>query len=254
MSRFNAAAAVAPEASPPAPAPGPTLTVLPAPAAAPSPSPGKPKLVFGALKPKAPAQTASEYPVLPDPDGELAKHAEAFLEAHAKEEAATGAKEAARLELITAAMPFHFTTHHGCNGEIPSSVSVLSPAGEVRVTFKNAYKKLDEAKFEAVKTVIGEGLADLYLTQTFDITIKSDKIPAARMQEVIDAMQELATRLDIVDAISVATCYKPVAEWHSYRFRALTPAQNLKLESLVDREKGFCQSSVSPARGKKGAK
>jgi hypothetical protein len=94
MSRFNAAAAVAPEASPPAAAPGPSLTVLPAPAAAPSPSPGKPKLSFGALKPKAPAQTASEYPVLPDPDGELARQAEAFLEAHAKVEAATGAKEA----------------------------------------------------------------------------------------------------------------------------------------------------------------
>jgi hypothetical protein len=180
----------------------------------------------------------------------MAAQAAAFLEAHAAEEAATGAKEAARFELIAAARPFHFRVNSG-HAEIPSSVAILSPKGEVRVTFKDAYKKLDEAKFETVKQVIGEQLAETYLMQTFEFTIKSEKIPADRMQEVIDGIRELATRLNIVDAVAVATCYKPTSEWHTARFRHLTPDQNMRLEGAVDREKGFCTASVGPARGKK---
>jgi hypothetical protein len=223
------------------------LTVLPPPAA----PAGKRSLDFGGLNKKAAvAAPAGEYPVLPDPDGALAEQAAAFLEALEAETAATGAKEAARFELVSAARPFHFKVNSG-HAEIPSSVSIHSPRGEVRVTFKDAYKKLDETKFEAVRQVIGDDLAGVYMAQTFEFKIASENIPEAKMQSVIDAMRDMATRLGIVDAVTVDTCYKPTAEWHTARFRQLTPEQNMKLEGVIDREKGFCQAAVGPVRGKK---
>ena len=268
MPRFNAAAPwrdPVPAESPPAPPAAPQITVLPPPAPIPKPSPGlpatlsrptgegvkaKPKLDFGGIKKKEAVAPASDYPVLPDPDGKLAEQAAAFLEAQEKEEAAKGAKEAARGQLIMAARPYHFTVNSG-HAEVPSSIAVRSPAGEVRVTFKDSYKKLDESKFDLVKDVIGEGLASIYMAQTFEFTIKSESIPEDKMQAVIDAMTEMAARLGIQDAVAVATCYKPTAEWHTARYRRLSPEQNLALEAAIDREKGFCTVAVGAVRGKK---
>jgi hypothetical protein len=71
------------------------------------------------------------------------------------------------------------------------------------------------------------------------------------MQAVIDAVNDLADRLGIAAAVSVAACYKPTAEWHTARFRRLTPEQNLQLERMIDSEKGFCTAAVGPARGSK---
>jgi hypothetical protein len=255
MGRFNAIAAAAAKAAAPEPqlpsVSVPHLVVL-TPPAPPQGTPSKPKakLDFGGIKKKETAAApSSEYPVLPDPDGSLATQASAFLKAHAAEAAATGAKEAARGVLVAAARPFHFSVNSG-RAEIPSSVSIPSPDGEVRVTFKDAYKKLDEVKYERVAGLIGEELAGAYLTQTFEFTINSEKIPEEKMQAVIDAINEMAVDLGVESAVSVATCYKPNAEWHSARFRKLSPEQNLELERLIDSEKGFCTAAVGPARGK----
>lgn len=98
--------------------------------------------------------------------------------------------------------------------------------------------------------MIGEDLANTYLEQTFEFTIKLENIPKAKMQSVIDAITRMAQELSILDAVAVATCYKPTAEWHTARFRHLTSDQNLRLEGLVDREKGFCTASVGLALGK----
>ena len=149
---------------------------------------------------------------------------------------------------MAAARPFHFTVNSG-HAEIPSSVSVPSPQGEVRVSFKDAYKKLDEVRFELVKEIIGDELASSYMVQSFEFTIKSDQIPSSKMQSVIDAVKEMAERLGVLDAVGVAAYYKPTAEWHTARFRQLTPEQNIGLELAVDPEKGFCAAAVGPARG-----
>ena len=47
---------------------------------------------------------------------------------------------------MSAARPVHVTVNSG-HAEILSSVAVRSPKGEVRVSFKDAYKKLDDTKF-----------------------------------------------------------------------------------------------------------
>ena len=252
MSRFNAARAMpAPVLESPAgfvPLVVPSDEPPPKPAA---PAAVKPKLDFGDLKKKTTVAAAtSEYPILPDPDGSVADQAAAFLEAQSAEEAACGAKEAARLELVTKARPFHFTVNAG-HASVPSSVLAVSPQGTVRLTFKDAYKKLDDDRFEAIKGIIGEDLASQYLEQTFEFSVKSDKIPAAKMQDVINAMQEMATQLGIADAVTVASCYKPTAEWHAARYRKLTPEQNIQLEAAIDLEKGYCTVAVGPNRGRK---
>jgi ribosomal protein S13 len=250
MGRFNAAASV-PVPMPVNPAAtSPPLTVLPSPSTAQPAGSGRAKLNFAGLKTSKPSTKASEYPVLPDPEGKMAGYAADFLEAQEREEAAKGAKETARLELVHAAKPFYFATNAG-RAEVPSSVAIESPKGEVRVTFKDKYKNLDESQFERVRQVVGDQIADSYLEQTFVFKIDSDAIPPSKMQAVIDEVQAMTARLGIGEAVSVTTCYKPTSEWHAARFRQLSAEQNIELEEVIDREKGFCQVSVGAARGRK---
>jgi hypothetical protein len=230
----------------------PTIVQPPQPTPEPrAPGPGvptKPKLNFGGLAQKAPAAKAGkEYPVLPDPTGDIAQYAAAFLDAEEKEKAATGAKEAARAVLIEHARPFYFASQAG-RAELVSSVAVHSPKGEVRVTFKNRYSSLDDEKYGRVEFIIGAETAGRYFTQTFSINVDSAKIPSDRMQAVIDAMQALAQSQNIVDAITVKIGYAPTEQWHGARFRELPSDKNLELENLD--AKGFCQVAVGAARGK----
>ena len=76
----------------------------------------------------------------------------------------------------------------------------------------------------------------------------------AHLERILPVIHETLQRANLtladIDAVAVATCYKPTAEWHTARFRHLTSDQNLRLEGLVDREKGFCTASVGLALGK----
>ncbi|HEV7924439.1 MAG TPA: hypothetical protein VGR14_03745 [Verrucomicrobiae bacterium] len=255
MTRWRTAAAppapAAPTLSaPPAAAPAQAVASPPTPAPSTAAAPSKPKLNFGSIK-KKDVKVVAEYPVLPDLEGTNAQYATAFLKAQAEEEAAKGAKEAARGELVRRARDFHFKINAG-KAAIPSSVSILALDGEeVRVTFKEKYKAMDEEKLAAIKTIIGAEMADKYLVEKFVFKIESDKIPADKMQGVIDAVNALAGTHCIADAVSVTSCYEPNSEWHTARFRELSDVQNIDLEFALDGEKGFCQISVGAARGKK---
>ena len=108
--------------------------------AKPQPDPLR-KLSFGAINRKANnAKTA--YPVLPDPNGQLAIIAARIIERTAQIEALDGAREIDKDELKTLATPFYFTQASG-KVDVASSVSALSPAGEVLITFPNRYGRLE---------------------------------------------------------------------------------------------------------------
>lgn len=207
---------------------------------------GKPKLSFGSLKTAAPASApkSSKYPVLPDSTGKIAIAVKSFLDAQAAEEAATGAKEAARAELIAAARPYHFRANAG-KPEAASSVLGVSDAGEVRITFKDAYKKLYD--LAPVRGIIGETV-DAHFSESFEFKINSDLIPADKLQETIDEVNKLSAKLQLGDALKVVTCYKPVAEFHAARYRNFTAEQNIAIENAVDPDKGFCTVAVTTAK------
>src|SRR6266576_2464923 len=99
------------------------------------------KLSFGAINRKANnARTA--YPVLPDPNGQLAIITARIIERSAQIEALDGALQIDKGELKTLATPFYFTQASG-KVDVASSVSVRCRSGEVLITFPNRYGKLE---------------------------------------------------------------------------------------------------------------
>jgi hypothetical protein len=216
------------------------------------------RINFGNLKEKPKATGKTEYPVLPDPNGEIAQLADQFLKQHAAETAAKGAKEVARGQLVSHASPFHWSTNCG-RQELQGTVSVAGKTGEVLVQFKNAYKAIADVKDKAGNLVqsaedrakaIPPDIFAKYFRQTFSIEIDSTKIQDDKLQAVVDKLQALAVELGITDAVNVSAAFMPVESFHTDRYRVLTAEQNMQIEVSMG-EKGLMTVAVTSAKGRK---
>jgi len=186
-----------------------------------------PKLSFGAItKKKEGARTV--YPVLPDPNGQLAIIATRIIERTAQIEALDGALCIDKSELKTLATPFYFTQASG-KVEVGGSVTVLSPAGEVLITFPNRYGRLESEA--PLLPILGEQAAKFF-RQSFTLEIDGDKLPAANAQDLLNELQQLFARYHAAEALTVKEGIKPVPDFHTVRHTALTPEQNLALNQL----------------------
>jgi hypothetical protein len=185
------------------------------------------KLSFGTMTKKKEEARAS-YPVLPDPNGQLAVMATRIIERTAQIEALDGALALDKAELKTLATPFYFAQASG-KVEVASSINVLSPAGEVLISFPNRYGRLES---EAVLLpLLGEQTAQFF-RQAFTLEIDGDKLPADNAQELLDQLQQLFARYHAAEALKVKEGIKPVPDFHTMRHTALTPEQNLALNQL----------------------
>ncbi|HEY6167334.1 MAG TPA: hypothetical protein VI454_04800 [Verrucomicrobiae bacterium] len=191
------------------------------------PAAGVKKVSFGGItKKKEESRTA--YPVLPDPNGEHALIAARIIERTEQFDALKGALETDKAELrLRATLPF-FQLHHGKH-DVPSSLSVPSPAGEVLVTFQNRYGGLESDA--ALVPILGETTGK-YFRQKFELKIDGDKLPEAATQELLDGLQALFAKHNALDALSVSDSVKPVTEFHAARHLILTPEQNVRLNDL----------------------
>jgi len=88
---------------------------------------------------------------LPDPNGQLAIITARIIERTAQIEALDGAREIDKSELKTLATPFYFTQASG-KVDVANGVSVVSPAGEVLITFPNRYCRLEYEGLVAKRT------------------------------------------------------------------------------------------------------
>jgi len=185
------------------------------------------KLSFGAINRKANnARTA--YPVLPDPNGELAIITARIIERTAQIEAIEGALTIDKSELKTLATPFYFTQASG-KVEVANSVSAVSPAGEVLITFPNRYSRLESEA--PLLPILGEQTSTFF-RQAFALEIDGDKLPAENTQELLDELQQLFTRYHAAEALKVKECIKPVPDFHTTRHIALSPQQNLAINQV----------------------
>ncbi|MGH7971777.1 MAG: hypothetical protein ACREIC_23940 [Limisphaerales bacterium] len=197
-----------------------------APKAAPNSEPLR-KLSFGAItKKKEDARTV--YPVLPDPNGQLSVIAARIIERTAEVEALEGALDIDKAELKTLATPFYFTQASG-KLEVASSVTVISPAGEVLVSFPNRYGRLESET--ALLPVLGQQTGKFF-RQAFTLEIDGDKLPADNAQDLLDQLQQLFARYNAADALKVKEGIKPVPDFHSMRHTALSPEQNLAVNQV----------------------
>ena len=182
---------------------------------------------FGAMAQKKEKARAS-YPVLPDPNGQLAVMATRIIERTTQIEALEGSLALDKAELKTLATPFYFAQANG-KVEVASSVNVLSPAGEVLISFPNRYGRLESES--VLRPLLGEHTAQFF-RQAFTLEIDGDKLPADNAQELLDQLQQLFARYHAAEALKVKEGIKPVPDFHTVRHTALTPAQNLALNQL----------------------
>lgn len=229
MPRHNPAAsggtAVLP-APPAAPAALSQAEVRP-PVTPPAQTGGLKRVSFGRIA-KKDETTKTAYPVFPDAQGKASEIAARILERTEQFEALKGALETDKAELKFVVAPHYFAVNQGRH-EVPSSVSVLSPKGEVLVTFQNRYSLLPDES--ALLPVLGERTAEFF-HQSFELKIKGDKLPADRTQELMDRLQSLFAEFNATDALEVKEGVKPIADFHAARHLRLTPAQNLALEQV----------------------
>lgn len=195
-----------------------------------TPAPASPtglkKVSFGRLTTKRDDKTT--YPQFPDTNGQAAIIAARIIERTEQLEALKGGLETDKAELKQMVSPFYFTTNHG-RAEIPSSVAVHSPAGEVLVTYQNRYSQLPDES--ALTPLLGDRVG-LFFRQCFEIKIVGDKLPEAHAQELLDGLQELFARFNCLDALEVKAGIKPTRDFHTARHQALTPEQNMAVEQI----------------------
>jgi len=185
------------------------------------------KLSFGAINRKA-SNARTAYPILPDPNGQLAIITARIIERTAQIEALDGVLTIDKSELKTLATPFYFTQASG-KIDVASSVTALSPAGEVLITFPNRYGRLESES--ALLPILGEQTSTFF-RQAFALEIDGDKLPAENAQELLEELQRLFARYHAAEAVKVKEGIKPVPDFHTVRHTALTPEQNLALNQV----------------------
>ena len=195
--------------------------------AAPAPSRLK-KVSFGTIAKKK-DDTKTAYPVFPDDDkGTCAEIAARILERTATFEALKGALETDKADLKFRVSPHYFKVNRG-RAEVPSSIAVNSPAGEVLVTFQNRYPLLPDDS--GLLPILGDQI-DAHFRQDFELKIDGDKLPADHTQELLDRLQALFAEYNCTDALAVKEGIKPVDDFHTARHSRLTVEQNLALEQV----------------------
>lgn len=194
----------------------------------PPPSPIR-KLSFGKIAAKK-EDTKTAYPVFPDTNGQAAIIAQRIIENSRQLDALEGALEVDKKELRMMTNPSYFVLNHGKH-EVPSSIAVHSPAGEVLVTYQNRYPQLPDEG--ALLPLLGEQ-TERFFRQTFELKISGDKLPAdlSQTQELLNELQDLFARFGATEALVVKAGIKPVADFHAARHTVLTPEQNLALEAV----------------------
>ncbi|HTA29778.1 MAG TPA: hypothetical protein VK731_04805, partial [Candidatus Cybelea sp.] len=164
----------------------PPSTITPQPST--SAKPGIKKLSFGKLAVKAP-DTKTAYPVY---NNAAAAEIAARIKTRTEDmRALEGALETDKAELKQTVGLYYFQVNHG-KREIPSSISVPSPAGEVLVSFANRYGKVEDDS--GIVALLGAARAEQYFAQQNEVKIACDKIALEQQQAFVDDLNELLAR------------------------------------------------------------
>lgn len=202
-------------------------------------APAKPggirKINFGAIPKKK--ETKSQYPILPDPTGEMYALAKRIKTQSQELEALEGSLETAKAQLKQLTLPSYFQIHTG-KTEVPSSISIPTTEGEVLVTFTSRYKKLEDES--PLVPLLGEEFVSQNFRQAFSISINGEKLATADpgnpernpAQEFLDELQALIARHNAADAVAYKQEIKPTKEFHEKRHCLLTPEQNVQADAI----------------------
>ncbi len=103
--------------------------------------------------------------------------------------------------------------------------------------FKDAYSQVPRAD---IVEAIGEDTTAAYFTETFQITLKGDKVPEDKRAELVQGLIALMQKLSLNTnqtskeaALVYRNLVKPVEGFHDKRHTALTFAQNEALQAVI---------------------
>ena len=200
-------------------------------ATATKPAAGLKKFNLGGIATQAESSTKKDYPILPDPDGDLAKLVAELLAKSNQLDALDGECTLLKAEITSKARPFWFEVNQGKAVAASSVVCRDKDGGEVTVSFQNRYSgtEQDAALVEAV----GADVAERFFRQSFEIKVNGDAIPAENAQAVIDGLTKLFAANNAAGALKAKATFKPTAEYHEARHSKLTPEQNMNAERLI---------------------
>jgi len=196
--------------------------------AAPAPKAGIRKVSFGGIAAKKDDSKKTVYPVFPDANGMAGALAATIIEQTEKLDALTGSLDTNKAELKFMVAPEYFRVNHGKH-EVPSSVAVNSPQGEVLINFQNRYKSLPDES--PIQPILGDRTEEFF-RQAFELKVNGDMIPVDHAQELLDEVVALFKRYNCEQALEAKSCVKPTKEFHAARHLILTPEQNLLLDQV----------------------
>ncbi len=194
---------------------------------------------------KAPAKaedTTSEYPIMPDPTGEIAEIVTRILDRKATMEALEGSLETDVGELKMKTAHHYYRVTHG-RSVIPSGISALSNDGKETVILftkrltkpKGRDKKVVKSEvYEAMLApILGDRLPEFF-QQAYNLKVDGAALPADTAQIIVDEIIELLAKhgQQASDALTISESLECTADFHVARHTQLTVEQNLALEQI----------------------
>jgi len=184
------------------------------------------KINLGGIATKT-EKTATEYPSLPDPTGEVAVIASEIISESREFEVLKTSLENKKKELRKMSQEFYFHLLHGKH-EIPSSVEAGEGDQKVLVTFTSRYSTL--ADETPVIEAIGAERTAQFFRQNFELKIDGDKIPADCAEDLISEIQALFAGHNCPEALSAKVVIKPTPDFHPGRHTTLSVEENLAVD------------------------
>ena len=195
-------------------------------ASTPAPVAGIKKLNFGGIAQKV-EKTATEYPSLPDPSGEVATIASEIIAESREFEVLKTSLENKKKELRKMSQEFYFQHLHGKH-EIPSSIEAGEGDQKVLVTFTSRCSALAD-ETPVIESIGAERTAQFF-RQAFELKIDGDKIPADRAEDLIGAIQNLFAEYNCPEALTFKAVIKPTPDFHTARHTTLSVEENLAVD------------------------
>jgi hypothetical protein len=175
------------------------------------------------------ASGKSEYPILPDADGETAKLVDSISKKAEEFDALEGALKSEKAELVIRAKAYYFKTSEG-KIEVPSSILAEGLTRKVLVVMQNKYAACDEQA--AAQEVMGSKNFTEFMGQSFSIKVDGDAIPEESKGKLVQEMMALFQKYNAEGALTAKSEIKPKASFHTARHTKLTAAQNASFDKV----------------------
>jgi hypothetical protein len=192
------------------------------------------KLNLGGIASKSSGKTKTEYPVLPDPDGDIAKLVSDILSETEELEALEASANIKKSEIRGRAQEHYFELFSGRH-DVGSSIEARDGSGNsLLVSFgdKGRYRAITEKAESDLIETLGEERTQRFFRQSFELKVDGDKLPQDSAQELIEDLQAIFTKYGASDALTAKSVIKPTADFHVARHTALTVDENRAVDLI----------------------